>query len=329
MKHIICMVRDGDKYLVDFISYHLNLVDKIWFIDHLSVKPVKRFESSRVKVFNCNFNAQFQGEVVSLVARDIKQNYKSGWLFILDIDEFLPFSTNLELSSFLSTKENYAVNAFNWLNGFSFNQEKDINIKNISESSKIIFTTNINPNQKVFCNLSKVSDKFAVMTGGHGITDIIRGKRKIIKPFVSGNFLYHIICSSKEDFLNKINRYVEQMKYRKNVKGIGGWIAKDYLKDKKIKFLDTIAFFRSSIFINLNSDYELCEIDIFHKSRLSSTFNTLLKLDKKLKNFTSRKPTESELESQYIKYKTDDIDIDNNIKWFKIYNDQIYILEKR
>ena len=70
------MVKDGDKYLVDFISYHLKIVDMIWFIDHSSLNSVKRFETSKVKVFNCNFNAQFQGEVVSLVARHIKKTYK-------------------------------------------------------------------------------------------------------------------------------------------------------------------------------------------------------------------------------------------------------------
>ena len=31
MIHILCMVKDGDKYLPDFIAHHLRLVDKIWF----------------------------------------------------------------------------------------------------------------------------------------------------------------------------------------------------------------------------------------------------------------------------------------------------------
>ena len=36
MIHILCMVKDGDKYLPDFIAHHLRLVDRIWFIDHSS-----------------------------------------------------------------------------------------------------------------------------------------------------------------------------------------------------------------------------------------------------------------------------------------------------
>ena len=107
------MVKDGDKYLVDFISYHLNIVDMIWFIDHSSLNSVKRFETSRIKVFNCKFNAQFQGEVVSLVARHIKKLYKIGWLFILDIDEFLPFNNLNDFNKFLLKKNKYSVYAFN------------------------------------------------------------------------------------------------------------------------------------------------------------------------------------------------------------------------
>ena len=272
MKHIICMVRDGDKYLVDFIAYHLNIVDRIWFIDHSSENSVKRFETSRVKVLSCYFKAQFQGEVVTLVARHLKENYKLGWLFILDIDEFLPFTNKFDFNKFLSQKSNYSVSAFNWLNGFSYNSEQNKDFRNISESTKILFTTNINPNQKVFCNLSKLSNKLSVMTGGHGITDLFNGRRKIIKPHVSGDFLYHILCATKKDFIKKISRYVEQMQYRRKVKGIGGWIAKDYFNNEDINFLDTIAFFRSSIFNNVKSEYELCFIDIFYNSRASLLF---------------------------------------------------------
>ena len=325
MKHIICMVRDGDKYLVDFISYHLNLVDMIWFIDHSSINSVKRFETSKIKVFRCNFKAQFQGEVVTLIARNIKNTYKSGWLFILDIDEFLPFTNKYDFNKFLLQKSNYAVSAFNWINGFCYNFEENNVVQNISESSKILFTTNLNPNQKVFCNLSKLSNKLSVMTGGHGITDLLNGKRKIIKPHLSGNFLYHILCATKQDFINKIFRYVDQMKYRKQVKGIGGWIAKDYLNNKNISFLDTIAFFRSSIFKNISSDYELCFIDIFHNSRSSLLFKHFLKMNIMIKELKHQDPRQTFLENKYINYKTDDNDIENNIKWFKIINKEIIL----
>ena len=84
------MVKDGDKYLVDFISYHLNIVDIIWFIDHSSLNSVKRFETSRIKVFNCKFNAQFQGEVVSLVARHIKIYIKKDGFLFLILMSFFP-----------------------------------------------------------------------------------------------------------------------------------------------------------------------------------------------------------------------------------------------
>ena len=161
------------------------------------------------------------------------------------------------------------------------------------------------------------------MTGGHGITDLINGKRKIIKPHVSGDFLYHILCATKEDFIKKISRYVEQMQFRRKVKGIGGWIAKDYLNNEDINFLDTIAFFRSSIFNNVKSEYELCSIDIFYNSRTSLLFKRLLKMNKIIKDIKPKDPKQNLLENDYINFKTNDKDIENNLKWFKIVNMEI------
>ena len=73
------------KYLPDFITHHLKLVDKIWFIDHCSENSLDRFSSNKIKVFKFPYKAQFQGEVVTLIARNIKNRHKKGWLFILDI----------------------------------------------------------------------------------------------------------------------------------------------------------------------------------------------------------------------------------------------------
>ena len=56
MIHILCMVKDGDKYLPDFIVHHLKLVDKIWFIDHSSSNSLDRFKSERIKISVKNKN---------------------------------------------------------------------------------------------------------------------------------------------------------------------------------------------------------------------------------------------------------------------------------
>ena len=51
MNHILCMVKDGDKYLPNFITHHLKLVDKIWFIDHTSRNSLDRLKSDKINVF--------------------------------------------------------------------------------------------------------------------------------------------------------------------------------------------------------------------------------------------------------------------------------------
>ncbi len=329
MIHILCMVKDGDKYLPDFIVHHLKLVDKIWFIDHSSYNSLDRFKSERINVFQYPYNAQFQGEVVTLIARHIKNKYQKGWLFILDIDEFLPFFSKNIFKEFLKSKNNKKVIGFNWVNAFCIKRNKSKDCKYISDNSNLIFTSNLNDNQKIACNLNRLSNRFAVMTGGHGITDYLLFFRKRISPYFSGRHLFHIIATSEEDFYKKINRYIDQMKYRKKVIGIGGWSVKNYLNKDNFAYLDIIAFFRSK-FLKKNSEfnyqYKLISINIFEP--ISET-----KFLKKFKNISDKKiirnnlldQKKSKLENKYIKFKKNDNEIDKNIKWFYIKNNEILI----
>ena len=266
MIHILCMVKDGDKYLPDFIAHHLKLVDKIWFIDHSSSNSLDRFKSERIKVFQYPYKAQFQGEVVTLIARHIKNKYQKGWLFILDIDEFLPFFSKVIFKKFLISKNKKRVIGFNWVNAFCLKTNNSKNCKYISDNSNLIFTSNLNDNQKIACNLNRLSNRFAVMTGGHGISDYLFFFRKRISPHFSGRHLFHIIATSEEDFYKKINRYIDQMKYRKKVVGIGGWTVKDYVNKENFLYTDIIAFFRSKFLIKhfkFNYQYKLISLNIF------------------------------------------------------------------
>ena len=326
MNHIVCMVKDGDKYLADFISYHLAIIDRIWFIDHNSKNSIKRFESEKIQVFDFNFNAQFQGEAVTLVARHIKNRYKNGFLFILDIDEFLPFKNHEEVDDFVNSYKNKKVIGFNWINGFCFNKEKR-KLTNLSEYDQIIFTSNINPNSKMAVNLSKVTKNFAIGTGGHSITDKKLFFRKIISPYFGGLTIYHILASSKNDLFFKIERYVDQMKYRLNVKGIGGWSVRKYLTNKNLDFLCLIAYYRSEL-IGIKffgkDNFRIFELDIFKNIRNTKEHFKYKKISSDL--LVNKKITKTKGEEEYLKYKVNDNDIDNNIKWFLIDNYFIKIL---
>ena len=117
MRHIVCQVRDSHSYLPEFIAYHHDLVDKIWLIDHKSHPPLSILETESIRVFRLSTNGQHQGESVSVVSRYIKNLDPNGWLYILDIDEFLPFSSYKELDWFEGFNRNNSVVGFNWKNG--------------------------------------------------------------------------------------------------------------------------------------------------------------------------------------------------------------------
>lgn len=327
MNHIVCMVKDGDKYLADFICYHLEIIDRIWFIDHNSKNSIKRFASKKVKVFDYNFKAQFQGEAVTLVSRYIKNRYKNGFLFILDIDEFLPFKNHEEVDDFVDQFINKKVIGFNWINGFCFNKEKR-NLTNLSEYDQIFFTSNINPNQKMAINLSKVTKEFAIGTGGHSVTDKKFFFRKIISPYLCGLTIYHILASSKDDLFFKIERYVDQMKYRLNVKGIGGWSVRQYLTNKNLDFLCLIAYYRTELIgidIFGNDKFRLFDLDIFKNIKNTKEHNKYKEIGSKI--LLNKKIGKLTKEEEYIKFKENDNDIDKNIKWFVIDNYFVRILK--
>tara|TARA_B100000886_G_scaffold313086_1_gene249485 strand:+ start:15114 stop:16112 length:999 start_codon:yes stop_codon:yes gene_type:complete len=325
MNHIVCMVKDGDKYLADFITYHLKCVDKIWFIDHNSENSIRRFESEKIRVFDFKFNAQFQGEAVTLLSRHIRKKYKSGFLFILDVDEFLPFKDLKEVNHFTDEFKNKKVIGFNWLNGFCFNQEKN-DLFNLSEYDQIFFTSNINPNQKVALNLARITCDFAVGTGGHSISEKKYLFRKKITPYFCGLTLYHILASSKNDLFIKIERYINQMKYRLNVKGIGGWSVRKYIDNRNLDFLNLIAYYRSNfidVFFNGKDQFRLFELDIFKYIRNTKDHNKYKKISRNFKK--NKKLGIISEEDEYIAYKKNDNDIDKNIKWFLLNQNSIQI----
>lgn len=325
MNHIVCMVKDGDKYLADFITYHLKLIDKIWFIDHNSKNSVRRFESEKIKVFDFNFNAQFQGEAVTLVSRHIRKKYKKGFLFILDIDEFLPFKDLNEVNYFVKRFKNKKVVGFNWLNGFCFNKEKN-DLFNLSQYDQIFFTSNINPNQKVAVNLAKISCNFAIGTGGHCLSDRKYLFRKKIAPFFCGLTLYHILASSKNDLFIKIDRYINQMKFRINVKGIGGWSVRKYVENRNIDFLNLIAYYRSNFideFFDGKDQFRLFELDIFKNIRNTIDHNKYKKISRII--LKNKKLGIIPEEDEYIAFKKNDSYIDKNIKWFLLNKKSIRI----
>ena len=116
------------------------------------------------------------------------------------------------------------------------------------------------------------------------------------------------------------------MKYRLNVKGIGGWSVKKYIENRNLDFLNLIAFYRSNVveeFFKGKDQFRLFELDIFKNIRNTTEHHKYKKIS--LKFLKNKELGIIPEEDEYIAFKKNDNDIDNNIKWFLLNEKSIKI----
>jgi len=95
---VVCMLRDEIDLVDDFVSHHLAIVDCLYIADHLSsdgsfelLRARASFEP-RLMVFDFDYEQHFQSAVVTALAHKAV-NDGASWVFPLDADEFLPFTS--------------------------------------------------------------------------------------------------------------------------------------------------------------------------------------------------------------------------------------------
>ena len=92
----VVMAHNPFQYFAEFIIHHKNLTDQIYVIDHRSGKKFSDLDVEGVTFIESNQVAQFQSEVTNALIRDFRLYDKYDWIFVLDIDEFLPFASKAE-----------------------------------------------------------------------------------------------------------------------------------------------------------------------------------------------------------------------------------------
>lgn len=325
---VVCMVYNGDEYISEFLLYHLMLVDHIFLIDHKSHRDLRDLDLSGVTVVRSNHVAQFQSECTNLVIDHFDIRNQFDWLFVLDIDEFLPFKTKDEFYIFLRKWSRSKVLHFTWQNGVPLFPDEDA--KKAAESlvdCNLHFHKKENATLKVFVNIRKTGQNFYVQTGAHQVakakrpiyTKINRLKMALLyKSVPTGMTLFHVVSFDKEKFVEKIQNYIRQMEMRSHVVGQGGWMVRDYpTKLDGEEWLWYVANFRLSdkrLHHRARAeDYE--PVAIFdHLSR-----DEIRKLRQTIRMFPEvEKQPQSELEKKYFIYKTDDTQIQKNLRWFDI-----------
>ena len=323
------MVYNLEQYLSEFLLYHESLVDRIFIIDHKSNHDLRNLNLPNITVVRSNHEAQFQSECINLVVKHFGIQHKYDWLFPLDIDEFLPFSDRNDLQSFLKKHSEDKVLQFQWRNGVPFNVLESDRPSSLIDCDSIRFFHKNSMHVKSVANLGKVGHNFVVGTGNHHIM-IARlpwifnlpfiPKRTIYRFVISDRPLFHIVAFDKTTFVEKIKNYIRQIELRAHVIGQGGRVVQNYpTKMSNDDWLWYIANFR----VSDESRYENVSIDNFLPEPIFDHLNVndvcALRHRISMIPVVEQQP-QSDEEKAYLKFKTDDSAILENIRWFRLTN---------
>lgn len=328
---IVVMAHNPYQYISEFLVHHGNLVDSIYLIDHRSDKRLREIKIDNLIHIESNQVAQFQSEVTNAVIRDYKIYENHDWIFVLDVDEFLPFKSQGELHQFFKKYKNAKSVAFNWLNGVgvypTIDSENLDDDRSLIDVAPLFISKKKNPNIKVCVNCNNLKYPFYFRTGAHEVVKPFRflslflkkNYYKSIKNHIDSHFIHHIVSFDRESFYKKIKNYVYQMRLRQHVKGQGGWMVEGYLKNFEDKdWLEVIQNFRVSDkekLVNNVDESMFVKKDIFNHLKI----NKIMEIKRKIKILNSKILKDSSAEEiVYIKSKRYDTDVMRNARFFHV-----------
>ena len=326
---IVCKVYDSYEYLAEFILYHSILVDHIYFIDHKSKRDLRQLDFPGISVVRSNHCRNYQAESVGRIIEHFSIAKQFDWLFLLDIDEFLPFSNRNAVDRFIQKNRRKTILHFYWKNGYPHSTNmKPVN--SLIDCDEIRFFHRESAIRKTCVNLMKTRDNFLVSSGAHYILyrsipwysrDRKLRRNSNIRSYPSNLPLYHIPAFDRVHMSRKISNFIAEMPYRSHVKGRGGWMIRKYPKNfSEVSEEDWIWYIAN--FRERNPDrqhsvqakdfvrYELFEgISRAECLKLRSRINTLTKIE------LSEPSSQEEF---YMVSKRDEREILQNLRWFQV-----------
>ena len=129
---IICQFNNSSIYLPAFLAYHLRIVDHVFLIDHNSSKDYRRLSCNRVTVFRSTISTYRLDININALLNVINAKNKFDWIFVLDIDEFLPFQNKKQIHQFLCKYRYAQCISFKWRNGILKDGRSDSRIESDS-----------------------------------------------------------------------------------------------------------------------------------------------------------------------------------------------------
>ncbi|GJL99849.1 MAG: hypothetical protein DHS20C07_15290 [Methyloligella sp.] len=334
---IVTMVKDSISFLPEFITHYEKLADTIFVVDHNSQYDLGRIHSSKIKFIRADLYTYFQEECTNLIIDHFKIRDEFDWLFVLDVDEFLPFYKREKLENLLRSYAKDKVLSYSWKNGLAVDETLKANSDGIIDSSNLIFYERKSRTVKSAVNIKAIKGNFFVPRSAHNIAyykkplwhRLLRGDGvKFYKSQIIEQPLFHIVSLGKEDFEEKIKNFKKMRKMMDGVNGIGGSLIYSY--PETYSFNELLRYVANYRVGNIKDHFQATRENFQN----SFNFNHLDKDRVKAlrERFLSKKSetveTPSEIEKKYLGAKKAENNFYKNQKWFSVTNNREVIISE-
>lgn len=220
---LVVQVKDSRSYLPVFLAHHLRLVDDIYLIDHNSSVDYRQLGSKRLIVSRSTVGTYSLDTHINAVIYHFSIIERYDWLFVLDIDEFLPFIDRQYFEDFLRSSSAAECLCFRWQNGIIDNADRTLPAK-LTPNSPVLFSNHRAHTQKLFFKLSGNRELITCHGNHRAIFPLLGLKilRRNVSVIDSGLPLYHLPFLSmtaleeklatfpKENFFEKVILFPER-----------------------------------------------------------------------------------------------------------------------
>jgi hypothetical protein len=185
---IVVLVKNSLAYVPAFIAHHRRLVDRIILIDHNSDIYLRGLERDGIQTLRISAGFFAQDLFAAYFLKKLQLQKEFDFLFLLDIDEFLPFTSRSEVSAFLDENKRASTVRMEWRNGFTSAGEQ------LSGKEKLYFTKWRNGTPKLIYNLKRLGTVMPMMGNHNARYPILDSRVLQFRPRRkdSGLGLFHI-----------------------------------------------------------------------------------------------------------------------------------------
>jgi len=223
---ILAIMKDEDHIYHDWIRHHINMgFDHIYLFDDCSVNVPITDQPSKVTIFSIDQefydkekfqkSNYFHSKIYSLFSKNkalyfynfflFHHRYRSKWILLIDVDEFLYLDPMISLHDFLIQNENYDRIFCSWLmHGSSFLVEKK-SWTNVQDSFPY-HESHYDCNGKSFFK----PQRFEWITNGHTIhenTENIKSYDHSVPLFTLEIYINHYIVLDIMTYYNRKRRF--------------------------------------------------------------------------------------------------------------------------